>query len=56
MNDYKLEMITETITNFDIFLISESKIDAIFPIMLFKINRCLDVIVTDLVGVNALTK
>ena len=33
-------MITETITNFDIFLILESKIDATFPIMLFKINRC----------------
>ena len=34
----KFEMITETITNFDIFLISESKIDSTFPNMQFKIN------------------
>ena len=34
----KFEMIAETITNFDIFLISESKIDSIFPNMQFKIN------------------
>ena len=32
------EMIAETITNFDIFLISESKIDSTFPNMQFKIN------------------
>ena len=31
-------MIAETITNFDIFLISESKIDSTFPNMQFKIN------------------
>ena len=34
----KFEMIAETITNFDIFLISESKIDSTFPNMQFKIN------------------
>ena len=31
-------MIAETITNFDVFLISESKIDSTFPNMQFKIN------------------
>ena len=31
-------MIAETITNFDIFLISKSKIDSTFPNMQFKIN------------------
>ena len=31
-------MIAETIANFDIFLISESKIDSTFPNMQFKIN------------------
>ena len=35
----KFEMIAETITNFDIFLISESKIDSTFPNMQFKINK-----------------
>ena len=35
----KFEMIVETITNSDIFLISESKIDSAFPNMQFKINR-----------------
>ena len=34
----KFEIIAETITNFDIFLISESKIDSTFPNMQFKIN------------------
>ena len=34
----KFEMIAETSTNFDIFLISESKTDSIFPNMQFKIN------------------
>ena len=34
----KFEIIVETITNFDIFLISESKIDSTFPNMQFKIN------------------
>ena len=34
----KFEMIAETITNFDIFLISVSKIDSTFPNMQFKIN------------------
>ena len=34
----KFEMIAETITNFDIFLISESKIDSTFPNIQFKIN------------------
>ena len=34
----KFEMIAETITNFEIFLISESKIDSTFPNMQFKIN------------------
>ena len=32
----KFEMIAETITNFDIFLISESQIDSAFPNMQFK--------------------
>ena len=32
-------MIAETITNFDVFLISESKIDSTFPNMQFKINK-----------------
>ena len=31
-------MIAETITNFDIFLISESKTDSTFPNTQFKIN------------------
>ena len=31
-------MIAETIANFDILLISESKIDSTFPNMQFKIN------------------
>ena len=31
-------MIAETIPNFDMFLISESKIDSTFPNMQFKIN------------------
>ena len=35
----KFEMIAETITNFDVFLISESKIDSTFPNMQFKINK-----------------
>ena len=35
----KSEMIAETITNFDVFLISESKIDSTFPNMQFKINK-----------------
>ena len=47
-------MIAETITDFDIFLILESKIDSTFPYMHFKIkltdSNYLDVIVTDLVG------
>ena len=34
----KFDMIAETIANFDIFLISESKIDSTFPNMQFKIN------------------
>ena len=34
----KSEMIAETITNFHIFLISESKIDSTFPNMHFQIN------------------
>ena len=34
----KFEMIDETITNFDIFLIPESKIDSTFPNIQFKIN------------------
>ena len=34
----KFEMIAETITNFDIFLILESKIDSTFSNMQFKIN------------------
>ena len=34
----KFEMIAETITNFDIFLIPESKIDSTFPNIQFKIN------------------
>ena len=34
----KFEMITEIIKNFDIFLISESKIDSTFPTMQFRIN------------------
>ena len=34
----KFEMVAETITNFGIFLISESKIDSILPNMQFKIN------------------
>ena len=34
----KFEMIAETLTNLDIFLISESKIDSSFPNMQFKIN------------------
>ena len=32
----KFEMIAETITNFHIFLISESKLDSTFPKMQFK--------------------
>ena len=32
-------MIAETITNFDIFLISESTTDSTYPNMQFKINR-----------------
>ena len=32
-------MIAETITNFDIFLISESPIDSTYPNVQFKINR-----------------
>ena len=45
-------MIAETIRNFDIFSISETKIDSTFPNMQFKISgyKLLDVIVTDLVG------
>ena len=35
----KFEMIVETIANFDIFLISESKIDSTFPKVQFKIKR-----------------
>ena len=35
----KSEMIAGTITNFDVFLISESKIDSTFPNMQFKINK-----------------
>ena len=35
----KFEMIAETITNFDIFVISESKIDSSFPNAQFKINK-----------------
>ena len=35
----KSEMIAKTITNFDVFLISESKIDSTFPNMQFKINK-----------------
>ena len=35
----KFEMIVETFTNSDIFLILESKIDSTFPNMQFKINR-----------------
>ena len=31
-------MVAETIANFGLFLISESKIDSTFPNMLFKIN------------------
>ena len=34
----KFEIITEIIKNFDIFLISESKIDSTFPNMQFRIN------------------
>ena len=34
----KFEMIAKTITNFDIFLISESKTYSSFPNMQFKIN------------------
>ena len=34
----KFEMIAEIIKNFDIFLISESKIDSNFPNMQFRIN------------------
>ena len=34
----KFDLIAETIANFDIFLISESKIDSTFHNMLFKIN------------------
>ena len=46
-------MIAETIRNFDIFSISETKIDSTFPNMQFKISgyKLLDVIVTDLVVV-----
>ena len=45
-------MIAETIRNFDIFSISEAKIDSTFPNMQLKISgyKLLDVIVTDLVG------
>ena len=35
----KFEMVVETITNVDIFLISETKIDLAFANMQFKINR-----------------
>ena len=34
----EFEMIAETITNFNTFLIAESKIDSTFPNMQFKIN------------------
>ena len=34
----KFEMVAETITNFDTFLILESKIDSTFPNMQFKID------------------
>ena len=34
----KSEMVAETITNFDIFLISQSKIYSTFPNMQYKIN------------------
>ena len=35
----KFEMIAEAITNFDVFLISESKVDSTLPNMQFKINK-----------------
>ena len=35
----KFEMVAETITNFDIFLMSKSKIDSTFPNMQIKINE-----------------
>ena len=35
----RFEMVAETITNFDILLISESKIDSTFPNMQIKINK-----------------
>ena len=34
----KFEMVAKTITNFDVFLLSESKIDSTFPNMQFKID------------------
>ena len=36
----KFEIIAETIANFDIFLISELRLDATFPKVQFKINGC----------------